>query len=385
MTVIPLTKPSMTDEDRQAVMEAMASPHLQGGGPFSEQVEQHLQDLMGAPGALLTHSGTAALEMAILLAEVEGGDEVIMPSFTFPSTANAVVLRGATPVFVEINHENFNIDLDAVEAAITPKTKAIIVVHYAAICCDMDRLAEICSKHDIMIIEDAAQAIGAKWRGKMLGSFGALAAFSFHATKNISSGEGGALIINDPALVQRAEILLEKGTSRRQFQRGAIDKYTWVDVGSSYLPGEMTAALLLSQLKRMEQINAKRLQAWHHYADHPKIRSLAAKNMIQLQTIPADCNHNAHLFVILLPTQQIRDDLSLFLGDKGIMAHHHYVPLHDAEAGLRYGRFVGSMEISSNIAERLVRLPLFADITLEQIEYIIDSLHGFLTSQGDKL
>lgn len=381
MDRIPLTRARLTKTDLDAVDQVMSDGKLDGGGRFSEAAEDFLRTHTGAPCALVTTSGTAALELAMLLLELGPGDEVILPSFTFSSTANAVILRGAVPVFVDVDTDTFNLCPKAVEKAIGPRTRAIIPVHYAGVGCDMDALARLADKAGLALIEDAAHAIGARYRDKPLGSFGKFAAFSFHNSKNLSSGEGGALIINDPDCVERSEILLEKGTTRRKMMRGTISKYTWVDVGSSFVPSELTAALISSQLRQMDDINRLRVAAWQRYADHPVLRALEADGCLTLQKVPRDCDHNAHLYVMLLPTPALRDDLSAHLGSRGIDAWRHYVPLHSAVAGRKYGTTPSPLPVTEDIAERLIRLPLHAGLTPEETERVVAETEAFLRSR----
>jgi len=323
--------------------------------------------------ALLTHSCTAALEMAAILADIQPGDEVIMTSYTFVSTANAFVLRGGVPVFVDIRPDTLNIDETLIEAAITSRTKAIVPVHYAGVACEMDTIMDIAQRHNLLVIEDAAQGIMSTYKGKPLGSIGHLGAYSFHETKNIISGEGGALLVNDERFVERAEMIREKGTNRGQFFRGQVDKYTWVDVGSSYLPGEVIAAFLWAQMEEAEQITRKRLAIWHQY--HEAFESLEASGMVRRPVIPEDCIQNAHMYYLLLDSLDKRTAFINHLKVKGINSVFHYVPLHSAPAGLKYGRIHGDLSITNQLSERLVRMPLWVGLDAD-IDRVMNAVHA---------
>jgi dTDP-4-amino-4,6-dideoxygalactose transaminase len=355
--VIPFNKPYMTGNELTYISQAHANGHLAGNGQFSKLCCQWLERRIGSRKALLTHSCTAALEMAAILSDVGPGDEVIMPSFTFVSTANAFVLRGATPVFVDVRPDTLNIDETRIEAAITPRTKAIVPVHYAGVGCDMDAIMEIARRHDLLVIEDAAQGLIADYKARPLGSIGHMAALSFHETKNIISGEGGALLINDPRFVERAEIVWEKGTNRSQFFRGQVDKYTWVDLGSSYLPGEIVAAFLWAQMEQADEITRRRLDIWTRY--HESLAPLEEAGRIRRPIIPADCVHNAHMYYLLLPSLASRTAFIDRLKAKDIRPVFHYVPLHSSPFGQTVGRPVGDMTNTETMSERLVRLPLW--------------------------
>jgi dTDP-4-amino-4,6-dideoxygalactose transaminase len=354
---IPFNRPHATGKELEYIQAAIAGGHLSGNGPFTKRCEAWLEEFLGAPKALLTHSCTAALEMAAILLDIQPGDEVIMPSYTFVSTANAFVLRGGVPVFVDIRPDTLNLDERLVESAITPRTKAIVVVHYAGVACDMDTLQDIAARHNLALVEDAAQALNAFYKGKPLGSFGALAAFSFHETKNIISGEGGALVINDPALVERAEIIREKGTDRSRFFRGEVDKYTWVDVGSSYLPSELIAAFLWAQLEQIEAITTTRMTLWQRY--YQALQPWAPSVEVVLPAPPAGVQHNAHLFFILAANPAQRDACLQFLKDHQAGGVFHYVPLHSSPAGQRWGRAHGELTVTDDLSSRLLRLPLW--------------------------
>lgn len=354
--MIPFNKPHLIGTEFTYIQQAVEYGQLAGNGPFTARCQDWLRRQLGARRVLLTHSCTAALEMAALLLDLRPGDEVIMPSFTFVSTANAFVLRGATPVFVDIRRDTLNLDAGLVEAAITPRTRAIVPVHYAGVACEMDALVSIARRHGLAIVEDAAQGVLSAYRGRPLGSIGDLAALSFHETKNVISGEGGALLINNPALADRAEVLWEKGTNRSQFFRGQIDKYTWVDVGSSFLPGELTAAFLWAQLEEAETLTTERLNLWDRYHD---ASALLAGSGVTRPTVPIDCRHNAHMYYVLLPRELPRDEVLRELDRRGVNAVFHYVPLHSAPAGRRFGRIATSMAVTDDISERLIRLPLW--------------------------
>ncbi|TWA85628.1 dTDP-4-amino-4,6-dideoxygalactose transaminase [Azospirillum brasilense] len=354
---IGFNRPTLAGNELEYIRQSLERAHLSGDGAFTKRCHAWLERRLGAPQALLTHSCTAALEMAALLTDVGPGDEVIMPSFTFVSTANAFVLRGAVPVFVDIRPDTLNIDERLIEAAITPRTRAICVVHYAGVACDMDVIGAIAARHGLAVIEDAAQALMAAYRGRPLGTFGALSAFSFHETKNLISGEGGALVVNDPDLITRAEIIREKGTNRSRFLRGEVNKYTWVDVGSSYLPSDLLAAFLLAQFENAERLDAERHALWNAY--HEALAPLEDRGLLRRPLIPAECRHNAHLYYVLARTAGERDALIAHLRTKGIQAPFHYVPLHSAPAGRRYARAMGALSVTTDLSARLLRLPMW--------------------------
>jgi dTDP-4-amino-4,6-dideoxygalactose transaminase len=370
---IPFTRVHVTGREIDYIRQAIDSNRLGGDGAFSKRCEAWLQTATGSPRALLTHSCTAALEMAAILADVQPGDEVILPSFTFVSTANAFVLRGAVPVFVDIQPDTLNLDPKQVRKAVTARTRAIVPVHYAGIACDMDALLEIGRSAGAMIIEDAAQALLGDWKGRPLGSIGAMAAISFHETKNVTSGEGGCLLVNDPALVDRAEIVREKGTDRSRFHRGQVDKYTWVDLGSSYMPSELTAAFLLAQLEQSVEITAARRRVWDWY--HQALEPLERDGLL---TRPTTGGGNAHIYFVILPSAVRRAELMDALMKKGVTAIFHYVPLHSSPGGRRYGRTSGSLAVTEDLSERLLRLPLWADMTREHVESVVDSMRVVL-------
>jgi dTDP-4-amino-4,6-dideoxygalactose transaminase len=366
--VIPFNKPFLTGKELSYIAEAHANGHLAGNGAFSKRCCAWLQERIGSQKALLTHSCTAALEMAAILSGVGVGDEVIMPSYTFVSTANAFVLRGATPVFVDVRPDTLNLDESKIEAAITPRTRAIVPVHYAGVGCDMDAIMDIASRHDLLVIEDAAQGLIADYRGRPLGSIGHMAALSFHETKNIISGEGGALLINDARFTDRAEIIWEKGTNRAQFFRGQVDKYTWVDLGSSYLPGEIVAAFLWAQMEEADAITARRLAIWTRY--HEAFADLEAAGTVRRPIVPADRRQNGHLYYLLLSDLAARTAFIDRLKANGIQPVFHYVPLHTSPFGRSVGRAVGDMTETDLASERLVRLPLWLGLE-EHLESVI--------------
>jgi dTDP-4-amino-4,6-dideoxygalactose transaminase len=361
----PFNRPYMTGREFVYIAEAHANGMLAGDGPFTKHCHEHLQKQFGVRTALLTHSCTAALELSALLARIEPGDEVIMPSYTFTSTANAFVLRGGVPVFVDIRPDTLNLDETLVEAAITPRTKAIVPVHYAGVACEMDTLMDIARRHGLLVIEDAAQGVGSTYHGRPLGSIGDLGCLSFHETKNVISGEGGALLTNDHALAERAEIIREKGTNRSAFFRGQVDKYTWVDVGSSYLPGELIAAFLWAQLQQGDDITRRRLGIWRHY--HEKLAGLEERGWIRRPIVPDGCVHNAHMYYVLLPSLAQRQEVIRRMRERGVSPVFHYVPLHSAPAGRRFARAHGELRHTDELSERLLRLPLWIGVDRELV------------------
>ena len=365
---IPFNKPYMTGKELWYIAQAHAKGHLAGDGSFSKRCGAWLEARTGAHKALLTHSCTAALEMAAILADLQPGDEVIMPSYTFVSTANAFVLRGAVPVFVDIRPDTLNIDESLIEAAITDKTRAIVPVHYAGVGCEMDAIMAIANKHGLLVIEDAAQATMANYKGRPLGSIGQLAAFSFHETKNIIAGEGGALLVNAARFADRAEIIREKGTNRSQFFRGQVDKYSWVDLGSSYLPGEIIAAFLWAQMEEADTITRQRLALWTTY--HQWLAEPEKAGKIRRPVIPGHCGHNAHMYYVLLPDLNRRTAFIEKLRRVDIYPVFHYIPLHSAPAGRRYARAHGELKVTDEMSDRLVRLPLWSGLEEHQTEVI---------------
>jgi dTDP-4-amino-4,6-dideoxygalactose transaminase len=366
--MIPFNRPSFVGRELEHISDAIARGQLSGDGHYTKLCNRWIASQTGSAAALLTHSCTAALEMAALLADLGPGDEVIMPSFTFVSTANAVALRGATPVFVDIDPDTLNIDPERVRRAIGARTRAIFVVHYAGFPADMDALAAIAREAGLLLVEDAAQAFGSTYKGRPAGSLGDLGAFSFHETKNIVSGEGGALTVNRPEMQVRAEIIREKGTDRSRFLRGEVDKYTWVDIGSSFLPGELIAAFLYGQLEKMDEVTARRRALCDRYAE--AFADLAADGRVRTPVAPPDCVGNGHMFYLLLRDIEDRQAFIAHMRRHGIVAPFHYVPLHSAAAGLRFGRAEGSMTATDDISARLVRLPMFQDLG-ERIETVI--------------
>jgi len=377
---IPFNKPCYTGDEDKYVLDSMRSLHISGNGPYTKKCEEWFENRLKCKRSLLTPSCTHALEMAAILIDIKPGDEVIMPSYTFVSTANAFVLRGAKIVFIDIRPDTMNIDENLIEDAITERTKAICVVHYAGVGCEMDKIMEIANKHNLYVIEDAAQGMMAEYNGKPLGTIGHLGAYSFHETKNYTSaGEGGLLIVNDDKFIGRAEIIREKGTNRSQFFRGMVDKYTWVDIGSSYLMNDVSAAYLWGQLEAAEEINEFRLSVWNRY--YNGLLELEKEGFIELPTIPKHCRHNGHIFYIKVENLNIRTKLLNFLKEQGIWAVFHYVPLHSSPAGQRYGRFHGVDKFTTKESERLIRLPLFFNIKDEEMDYVIESIRRFFDKE----
>jgi dTDP-4-amino-4,6-dideoxygalactose transaminase len=380
--MIPFNKPYMTGRELWLISQAHANGHLSGDGAFTKACHRWLEERIGCRKALLTHSCTAALEMSALLLDLQPGDEVIMPSFTFVSTANAFVLRGAVPVFVDIRADTLNLDERLVEAAITPRTKAICVVHYAGVACEMDAILAVAERHGLKVVEDAAQGIFSTYKGRPLGSIGAFGALSFHETKNVISGEGGALLVNDAAYVERAEIIREKGTNRSKFFRGQVDKYTWVDVGSSYLPGEIIAAFLAAQLEQGEEITRMRLALWERY--HAWAAPFAEDGLVRRPVVPEHCGHNAHMYYLLLPGLAQRTAFIETMKERGVGAVFHYIPLHSSPAGRRFGRTAGELPVTDDVSDRLVRLPLFAGLA-DNLDGVLDAATAALASAGRNL
>jgi len=373
---IPFNKPFVIGKELQNIENAVALGQLSGDGPYTRRCHEWLEHRLGCRRALLTHSCTAALEMAAILCDTQPGDEIIMPSFTFVSTANAFVLRGGVPVFVDIRRDTLNLDEDLIEAAITPRTRAVVPVHYAGIPCAMDAIMDIADRHELTVIEDAAQALLSTYKGKYAGAIGHLGCLSFHETKNVISGEGGALLVNDPQLVARAEIVREKGTNRSQFFRGEVDKYTWVDIGSSYLPSELVGAFLHAQLEHAETINDQRKALCAGYREG--LAELESRGFAELPgPEPEGAEGNGHLFYLLTRDVETRGRLIAHLKAAGIHSVFHYVPLHSAPAGRRYARAAGSMTVTDAISARLVRLPLYYELTLEQVAQIAAEIRRF--------
>jgi dTDP-4-amino-4,6-dideoxygalactose transaminase len=374
---IPFNFPYMTGRELDYIVEAHSRGQLAGDGPFSRRCHAWLEQQMGCRKALLTPSCTAALEMMALLLEIEDGDEVILPSFTFVSTANAFVLRGGVPVFVDIRPDTLNIDETRIEEAITSRTKAIVPVHYAGVACEMDAIMAIAKRHSLAVVEDAAQGVMASYRGRPLGSIGDLGGLSFHETKNVISGEGGALLVNSEKFVRRAEILREKGTDRSRFLRNEVDKYTWQDKGSSYLPGELTAAFLWAQFEEAERITRFRLDLWDHY--HESFEPLERRGLLRRPIIPEGCSHNAHMYYVLVAPGADRAAVLAALANEGIAAVFHYVPLHDSPAGRRYGRASGDLTVTDDLSARLIRLPMWVGLQEADQDGVVDALMRILT------
>ena len=374
MSPVPFHRPYLTGAEATHIAKALGSGHLKGDGPYTDQASAVLRELTGAGAVLLTPSCTAALELSALLVDLEPGDEVIMPSFTFVSTANAYVLRRARPVFVDVDPLTLNIDPAAVAAAVTPRTKAIVIVHYAGVACDMAALLSIAEEHGLHLIEDSAHGLGGTWGSRPLGSVGPLGALSFHDTKNVQCGEGGALLINDPDLVHRAEILREKGTNRKAFLRGEVDKYSWVDVGSSYLLGELLAATLVAQLEAFDEIQSRRHRIWSTYAD--SLRDWADRHGVQLPHPVEGSTHAAHLFHLLLPTAEVRHRFLDHMRDQQVGSSFHYVPLHSTPLAQRLGH-TGELPVTDSVSARLARLPLYPDLTDAELERVLDVVTAF--------
>lgn len=369
---VPFNRPSMVGRELEYIVEAVHSGRLAGDGLFTRRCEQWLQGKTAAHRVLLTHSCTAALEMAAMLCGVGPGDEVIMPSFTFVSTANAFALRGAVPVFVDVRPDTLNLDERLIEQAVTERTRAIVPVHYAGVSCDMQAIGRIAARYRLRIVEDAAQALGATYRGESLGTLGDLGCWSFHETKNFISGEGGALVVQDPELIERAEIVREKGTDRSRFFRGQVDKYTWIDIGSSYLPSELVAAYLFAQLERADVILAKRRAIFEFYKE--ALAPLEAEGLVRLPCVPVDCEPNGHLFYVLLPTEAQRDAMLARLNAAGVNVVFHYVPLHESPAGRMFGRRGSDLSVTEQASRRLLRLPCYFELTESQQQHVVDEI-----------
>jgi dTDP-4-amino-4,6-dideoxygalactose transaminase len=372
---IPFNQPAVTGRELEYMARAVGAGHISGDGPFTKACHQQLEIVSGARRALLTTSCTHALELCALLLELGPGDEVICPPFTFVSTVNAIVLRGARPVFVDVRADTLNIDESRIEAAMTPRTRAILVVHYAGIGCEMDAIVAIARRHNVAIVEDNAHGLFATYRGQRLGSFGAMATLSFHETKNVTAGEAGALLVNDERLVERAEILREKGTNRARFFRGQVDRYTWVDVGSSYLPSDILAAYLLAQLEARDAIQARRQTIWSRYA--AALEPWASARGIGLPTVPAHCEHPAHIFYLMMPSLAARTALIAHMKARRILLVFHYQPLHLSEMGMRLGGAPGQCPVTERVADCLVRLPLFYQLTDVEQTRVIAALEAF--------
>jgi dTDP-4-amino-4,6-dideoxygalactose transaminase len=374
--VINFNVPLNIDKEIEYIKEAIEENNkISGDGPFTKKCHSWMENKFNCSKALLTTSGTHALELAAILIDIQKDDEVIMPSYTFTSTANAFVLRGAKIKFIDINPKTMNMDPDLIKKAITNKTKAIVPVHYAGVSCDMENINLIADKYGLYVIEDAAQGVMSKYNDEYLGTLGDLGCYSFHETKNYSSGEGGALVINNEEFKERAEIIREKGTNRSKFLRGQVDKYTWQDYGSSYLPSEINAAYLYAQLEKAEEINDNRLSSWDLY--YELLKPLEEKNMIILPDVPDNCEHNAHMFYIKTKSLEERTELISFLKENNIQSVFHYIPLHSTKAGKKFGEFVGEDKFTTNESERLVRLPMYYGLKDEDIKYIVNKIGEF--------
>jgi dTDP-4-amino-4,6-dideoxygalactose transaminase len=373
---IPFNRPFIVGKELHYISQAVQSGHLAGDGEFTKRCHAWLEQTLGAKKVLLTHSCTAALEMGAILCNVSPGDEIIMPSFTFVSTANAFVLRGARLRFVDIREDTLNIDEALIEGAIAKRSRAIVPIHYAGVAAEMDSIQEIAHQYGLAVIEDAAQGVNATYKGRYLGTIGDLGAFSFHETKNFISGEGGALVVNDDLLVNRAEIIREKGTNRSQFFRGEVDKYTWVDIGSSYLPSEITAAFLYAQLQEAECITEKRWKIWRHYQE--LLEPIARRGLLRTPILPDHCQHNAHMYYILLPTEDLRDGLIGYLKENDIWAVFHYVPLHTSPMGRKFGVAMGDLAVTEDLSSRLVRLPCYFGLELDEVGKIVEMIGRYL-------
>ncbi len=373
--MIPFNKPPYVGKEKEYIAEAINSNKISGDGIFTKKCQEWLENITGTRKALLTTSCTSSLEMSALLCDIKPGDEVIMPSYTFVSTANAFVMQGADIVFVDIRPDTMNIDEKLIEEAVTEKTKAIVPVHYAGVGCEMDKIMEIAAAHNLMVIEDAAQGCCASYKERLLGSIGHLGCYSFHETKNFSMGEGGALLLNREDFIERAEIMREKGTNRNQFFRGEVDKYSWIEKGSSYLPSDMNAAYLWAQLEQADRVNENRLGIWRQY--DAGLQELKKKGYIELPYIPSECKHNGHMYYIKTDCLKTRTRLIEYLRKCGIYAVFHYVPLHSSAGGQKYGRFCGEDRFTTKESERLVRLPLYYGLSGDEAEYIVDAVQKF--------
>lgn len=373
---IPFTAPHLTGRETALISQALEEGTLHGDGRFTRLCQEWFAERLGSNAALMTPSCSLALDLAMLVAGVGPGDEVLVPDFTFVTTAQCVALRGATPVFCEIREDTLNLDEAKLKEALTPRTKAIIPVHYAGVCAEMDAIGAFAEKHGLLVVEDAAQAIGCTYRGRPAGSLGHMAAFSFHATKNVQCGEGGMLAINDPAIVDAAHIAWEKGTDRRQFTEGRVDKYQWKTLGTSFVPSEISAAMLLAQLAEADTINSKRLAIWERY--HAAFASAEKRGALQRPRVPPDCSHNGHIYYLILPNRATRDAMLQHLKGAGIIATFHYVPLHASDGGRKYGRPGMELMRAASLPDRMIRLPLYADLQDEQQRRVIEAVDEFL-------
>jgi dTDP-4-amino-4,6-dideoxygalactose transaminase len=373
--LIPFNRPFLAGKESEFVQQAITERHISGDGLFTRRCHSLLEGKLGVAKALLTTSCTHALEMAALLLDIKPDDEVIVPSFTFVSTVNAFVLRGARPVFIDVRPDTLNLDESALEHLITPRTKAIVVVHYAGVACEMAAIMEIAERHGIPVIEDNAHGLFGKYKRKFLGTFGCLATLSFHETKNFTCGEGGALLINDPHLIERAEIIREKGTNRSRFFRGEVDKYTWVDVGSSYLPSDILAAFLYAQLEAREDIQARRKRIWDYYDQN--LQAWALKHGVQLPFVPEHSDHPYHMFYMVLPSLAVRQSLIDYLNERKINSVFHYLPLHLSEVGRRLGGKEGDCPVTEQVSDRLLRLPFYCELTESDQARVVDTIKEF--------
>ena len=372
---VDFNRPVLVGRELEYIQQAIDNGHISGDGPFTKKCHIFLEKELGVPKALLTTSCTHALEMSAILLDIQPGDEVIIPDFTFVSTVNAFVLRGAKPIFLDIRPDTLNVDESKLEAAITPRTKGIVPVHYAGVGCEMDTIIEIARRHNIAVVEDNAHGLFGKYKGKYLGTFGSMASQSFHETKNFTSGEGGALLINDPALVERSEIIREKGTNRSRFFRGQVDKYTWVDIGSSYLPSDILAAFLFAQLEQREKIQLHRRQVWELY--HAGLKDWANIHDVQLPCVPDGCEQPYHMFYMLLPNLDLRQRLIAYLRERGVYSVFHYLPLHLSDMGQRFGSKAGDCPVTERVSDQLIRLPFHNSLTSGDQEQVIESIEGF--------
>ncbi|HIJ05682.1 MAG: TDP-4-keto-6-deoxy-D-glucose transaminase [Methanomicrobiales archaeon 53_19] len=379
--MIPFNRQVLMGNELEYIQDAYSQGKVSGDGKYTKLCSEFMERTFSAKKVLLTPSCTHALELAALLIDIQPGDEVIMPSYTFVSTANAFVLRGARPVFCDIRPDTLNIDEEKIEALITERTKAIVPVHYGGVACDMDRIIEIAKAHDLYVIEDAAQAVNARYKGRYLGTIGHFGCYSFHETKNYSMGEGGAIVINDERFIERAEIIREKGTNRSKFFRGEIDKYSWVDIGSSYLPSDISAAVLWAQLEKLDEIQEKRLSIWNAY--YAALKPYEEAKTIRLPIVPDYAEHNAHLFYVLFTDEQTRDKAMEDLKKQGIHAVFHYIPLHSAPMGQRYGYSEGDLPVTEDLSGRLLRLPMYAGMRDDELQFTVSRVGDLLKNPSD--
>jgi dTDP-4-amino-4,6-dideoxygalactose transaminase len=375
MIKVDFNRPITVGNEFEYMRQAMENVHISGDGAFTKKCHAFLEGELGVTKALLTTSCTHALEMSAILLDIQPGDEVIIPDFTFVSTVNAFVLRGARPIFVDVHPDTLNLDESKLEAAITPRTKAVVPVHYAGVGCEMDAIPQIARRHNIAVVEDNAHGLFGKYNGKYLGTFGAMATQSFHETKNFSCGEGGALLINDPLLAERAEIIREKGTNRSRFFRGQVDKYTWVDIGSSYLPSDILAAFLFAQFEQWQKIQLHRKRVWELYESG--LRDWANSHGVQFPCIPEDCEQSYHMFYMLLPSLELRQKLIAYLRERGVYSVFHYLPLHLSDMGQSFGGKIGDCPVTERVSDQLIRLPFHNSLTSSEQEQVIDLLESF--------